>query len=345
MESYITSQVTYVTMVPRMGNETLRPLGVAMGNALNVTRVWRYICKNTNYWPATAHDVTTGATIIKELPGEYIIRFFDRSLRPKHGRKPRGRSVSFPTRGTMVTYVTWDVTYFITHTHVHITYCLTTWSHACITTLKPLESLYKQSQKTLDKKSVQFHHCSILKKYNLLSWDNLIKYVHICLLFKTMNSLFSPLKQFVNIRTTAHRSTRGGERGDCIIPSVSLYFQSKLQGNGTPSHQQLDDYILLALFSLILKNGYWQLNTVNISIVFLTIDFLVLIALGYVALSCCHLSLFSLSFSHVYFVLDNSLIFCSLIAIFLIVCEFFFFFFLSSLSPYDVYMCDAMSLF
>ncbi len=92
------------------------------------------------------------------------------------------------------------------------------WSHASITTLKPLESLYKQSLKTLDKKSVQFHHCSILKKYNLLSWDNLIKYVHNCLLFKTINSLFSPLKQFVNIRTTAHRSTRDGERGDCIIP-------------------------------------------------------------------------------------------------------------------------------
>ncbi len=33
------SQVTYVTMVPRMGNETLRPLGVATGNALSVTRV------------------------------------------------------------------------------------------------------------------------------------------------------------------------------------------------------------------------------------------------------------------------------------------------------------------
>ncbi len=29
----ITSQVTYVTMVPRVGNETLRPLGVATGNA------------------------------------------------------------------------------------------------------------------------------------------------------------------------------------------------------------------------------------------------------------------------------------------------------------------------
>ncbi len=104
-----TSQVTYVTMVPRVGNETLRPLGVATGNASSMTRVWRYICKNTIRWPATAHDVTTGATIIKGSPGEYIISFFVWSLRPKHGPKPRGRSVSFPTRGTMVTYVTWDV--------------------------------------------------------------------------------------------------------------------------------------------------------------------------------------------------------------------------------------------
>ncbi len=55
-----TSQVTYVTMVPRVGNETLRPLGVATGNASSVTRVWRYIWKNTTCWPATAHDVTTG---------------------------------------------------------------------------------------------------------------------------------------------------------------------------------------------------------------------------------------------------------------------------------------------
>ncbi len=35
---HISSQVTYVTMVPRVGNETLRPLGVATGNALSVTR-------------------------------------------------------------------------------------------------------------------------------------------------------------------------------------------------------------------------------------------------------------------------------------------------------------------
>ncbi len=115
-------------------------------------------------------------------------------------------------------YMSSDAALMYMHSMIisHITYCLTTWSQASITTLKPLESLYKQSLKTLDKKSVQFHHCSILKKYNLLSWDNLIKYVHICLLFKTMHSLSSPLKQFVNIRTTAHRSTRAGERGDCF---------------------------------------------------------------------------------------------------------------------------------
>ncbi len=43
----------------------LRPLGVATGNASSVTRVWRYICKNTTCWPATAHDVTTGVSQYK----------------------------------------------------------------------------------------------------------------------------------------------------------------------------------------------------------------------------------------------------------------------------------------
>ncbi len=58
--------------------------------------------------PATAYDVTTGATTVQRVPGEYITHFFVWSLRPKHGTQPGGRSVSFPTRGTMVTYVAWD---------------------------------------------------------------------------------------------------------------------------------------------------------------------------------------------------------------------------------------------
>ncbi len=43
------------------------------------------------------------------MPRGHIIRFFVWSLRPMHGTQPRGRSVSFPIQGTMVTYVTKDV--------------------------------------------------------------------------------------------------------------------------------------------------------------------------------------------------------------------------------------------
>ncbi len=50
---HIVTEVTVsVTDVPLHGNFELRPLGVAMGNAFSVTRVWRYICKNTIRWPA-----------------------------------------------------------------------------------------------------------------------------------------------------------------------------------------------------------------------------------------------------------------------------------------------------
>ncbi len=57
----------------------------------------------------TAYDVTTGATPVQRAPGEYIIYFFVWSLHPMHGTQPRGCSVSFPSQGTMVTYVTWDI--------------------------------------------------------------------------------------------------------------------------------------------------------------------------------------------------------------------------------------------
>ncbi len=92
------SQVMYVTMVPRMGNETLRPLGVATGNALSVTRVWRYICKNTTCWPATAHDVTTGVPQYKcrrentssASSSEACVRSMAQSLGDAVSRSPFG---------------------------------------------------------------------------------------------------------------------------------------------------------------------------------------------------------------------------------------------------------------
>ncbi|XP_046707928.1 uncharacterized protein LOC124387560 [Silurus meridionalis] len=85
----------------------------------------------------------------------------------------------------------------------HMTYCLTTWSQANKTTLKSLESLYKQTIKIVDKKTLRYHHCAILQKHKFLSWENVIKYSNLCLLYKIIHGLSSlPLSQFVNIKNT-----------------------------------------------------------------------------------------------------------------------------------------------
>ena len=68
---------------------------------------------------------------------------------------------------------------------IHQNYCLTNWSQANLSTLKPLGSQYKHKAiKILDKKTKLFHHCSILKKYQLLSWEDLQKYFNVCCVFK-----------------------------------------------------------------------------------------------------------------------------------------------------------------
>ena len=101
----------------------------------------------------------------------------------------------------------------------HMSYCLTSWSQANHTTLKPLQSLYKQTLKVLDKKPRQFHHCAILRKHNLVSWENMIKHKNACLFYKIIHGMAPPpLREFVTIRTNQHRITRGVMRGDCIIP-------------------------------------------------------------------------------------------------------------------------------
>ncbi len=97
-------------MVPRVGNETLRPLGATMGNASSVTRAWRKHMKKHHPLAGDSpwrhyrrdHNIRTAGRIHHPL---LLSEACVRSMAPK----PRGRSVSFPTRGTMVTYVTWDV--------------------------------------------------------------------------------------------------------------------------------------------------------------------------------------------------------------------------------------------
>ncbi len=101
----------------------------------------------------------------------------------------------------------------------HLTYCLTSVAQGNKTTLKPLEMLYKQSLKVLDRKPNSYHHCLILKKHNLLSWDNLIKYANLCLVFKILhNAAPPPLQTFIIQRSNNNRATRGSARGDCVVP-------------------------------------------------------------------------------------------------------------------------------
>ena len=89
----------------------------------------------------------------------------------------------------------------------HINYCLISWSNAHSTALKPLESLYKQALKTLDKKPFRYHHCHIVKKFNLFGWENLIVYKNVCLVYKITRGLAPPpLAGFISLKST---STRG----------------------------------------------------------------------------------------------------------------------------------------
>ena len=91
----------------------------------------------------------------------------------------------------------------------HITYCFTTWSQTNQTTLKPIESLYKQTLKTLDQKPNRYHHCHIVQKYNLFNFDCFKQFADACLIFKILNGLAPPpLNEFVSRRDSGVRTTR-----------------------------------------------------------------------------------------------------------------------------------------
>ncbi len=108
LPTFWTSQVTYVTMVPRVGNETLRPLGFGpcFGRKLQTK-------KRMMYSPGGPYIMVAPVVTSWAVAGQRIVflhMYFQTrvTLRASPIATPRGRSVSFPTRGTMVTYVTWD---------------------------------------------------------------------------------------------------------------------------------------------------------------------------------------------------------------------------------------------
>lgn len=101
----------------------------------------------------------------------------------------------------------------------HFTYCITSWSQASQSAKRPLEVLYKQAIKVLDKKPRHYHHCAILKKYSLLNWDSFHRFADLCLIYRVLHNLApAPLSEFVSQRNSSERLTRSCTRGDCVIP-------------------------------------------------------------------------------------------------------------------------------
>jgi len=117
----------------------------------------------------------------------------------------------------------------------HIEYCLTSWSFTGKTILKPIESLYKKTLKTFDKKTFSYHHCDIITRHNLLSFDSLVMLKLACCVYKIVNGLAPPpLSQFFERKSTNGINTRATTRGDCAIPSRRTSFsQSALSVRGS----------------------------------------------------------------------------------------------------------------
>ncbi len=101
----------------------------------------------------------------------------------------------------------------------NISYCFTSWSQANVTTLKPIETLYKQTLKILDQKPISYHHCNIIIKYNLFNFDSFLHYLDACLIFKILHGLAPPpLGEFIQQKSSSGRATRAATRGDCVVP-------------------------------------------------------------------------------------------------------------------------------
>ena len=108
----------------------------------------------------------------------------------------------------------------------HINYCLRSCSDARSAAPRPLDSLHKQALRTLDNKPFRYHHCHIVQKYNLFSWENLIVYKNICLVYKITRGLAPPpLAGFISLKSTSTRGlleARLGETAPSHLGKVHL---------------------------------------------------------------------------------------------------------------------------
>ena len=70
----------------------------------------------------------------------------------------------------------------------------------------------------MDKKPIRYHHCNILQKYKLLSFESFSDLCFLKLTFKCLNNIApEPLSSFMQ-RQSINRVTRGSINNNCIVP-------------------------------------------------------------------------------------------------------------------------------
>ena len=108
----------------------------------------------------------------------------------------------------------------------HLTYCIKNWTLSTNSALQPLQSLYKQALKILDKKPFSYHYCNIVKKYKLLTFDNFVVFSNVSLVYKILHNLApQPLRKFVKpCEEAGIRTTQASSRGDCYVNFRSSTF-------------------------------------------------------------------------------------------------------------------------
>ena len=107
----------------------------------------------------------------------------------------------------------------------HLSYSITSWSQSSQTVLKPITSIYKQAIKIMDQKPMRWHHCGILRKHNLFTFENFVIYCNTNLVFKCLHNHVSPLfSGLVARRQNTGRATRASTNGDCIVPKCKNSF-------------------------------------------------------------------------------------------------------------------------
>ena len=131
----------------------------------------------------------------------------------------------------------------------HLSYCITSWSQASPTTLKPIFSIYKQAIKIMDRKPMRWHHCRTVKKHNLFTFENFMDFSVLKLFFKCLNNQVSTLfSELATRRQSSHRAaTRSSTSGDCLVPrhktslrQSALSVKGAKLWNSLPIHLKLE---------------------------------------------------------------------------------------------------------